>query len=452
MQHIAIITTHPIQYNAPLFKYLSESGEFNLKVFYTWSQASGIIRDKDFGLERQWDIDLLSGYDHEFVENISSTPGSHHFNGIVNPTLIKQVEAFSPDAIIVYGWKFNSHLKLMRHLHSKVPIIFRGDSTLLDEAPGFSFKKLFRFTILKWVYRHVDIVFSPGRSSDAYFQVCGLRDDQIFRVPHAIDNDRFMTEDPPDEPTDKKSYTQQALEWRRSLGIADDHKVFLFAGKLEPKKDPELLVCAFFKLLQQRQDIHLIMVGSGILEDKLKQLVTDLTNSLTPDVCRLSSDSCRLTSDSCLLTSDSCHLTSDSCHLTSYVCRLNSYVSFIPFQNQSNMPIVYRMADVFVLPSKGPGETWGLAVNEVMACGRPVIVSDKCGSATDMINEGINGSVFKATHLESLHDTMNSILDADRSSFGEASKKYVQQFSYSSFKDALNVFWQTKKMQAAIHE
>jgi glycosyltransferase involved in cell wall biosynthesis len=294
---IAIITTHPIQYNAPLFKYLSDSGEFDIKVFYTWSQSVGSIHDKDFGIQRKWDIDLLSGYDHEFVENISSNPGSHHFNGIVNPTLNKRVEAFTPDAIILYGWKFNSHLKLMRHFHGRVPIIFRGDSTLLDEAPGFSLKKFFRFTILKWVYRYVDLVFSPGRSSDAYFKACGLSNQQIIRVPHAIDNDRFMSEYPIEESTDNRSYTQQASVWRRSLGISDDHKVFLFAGKLEPKKDPELLIKAFFKLLQHKKDIHLIIVGSGILEEKLKQLVTDLTNSLTPDLCRLTSDSCHLTSD-----------------------------------------------------------------------------------------------------------------------------------------------------------
>jgi len=408
---------------------MSDARGFDIKVFYTWSQAVGSIHDKDFRVDREWDIDLLSGYDHEFVQNTSSNPGSHHYNGIVNPTLKNRIEAFSPNAIIVYGWKFNSHLKLMRHFYGKVLIIFRGDSTLLDEAPGFSLKKLFRFALLKWVYHHVDLVFSPGRSSDAYFKACGLSPDQIIRVPHAIDNDRFMKEYRDDKPTEIGSYTQQAIERRRTLGIPDDHKVFLFAGKLEPKKNPELLIKAFFKLLQHKKDIHLIIVGSGILEEKLKQLVTDLTNSLTPDIC---------------------HLTSDSCHLSPHVLHLTSYVSFLPFQNQSNMPIIYRMAEVFVLPSNS--ETWGLSVNEAMACGKPVIVSDNCGAAADMINEGINGFVFKATHLESLLDKMNLLLDADLSSFGEASKKIVQQFSYASFNDVLKCFCQSKKIKVDTDE
>ena len=114
------------------------------------------------------------------------------------------------------------------------------------------------------------------------------------------------------------------------------------------------------------------------------------------------------------------------------------------------MPIIYRMAEVFVLPSNS--ETWGLSVNEAMACGKPVIVSDNCGAAADMINEGINGFVFEAGNVESILDKMNLLLDADLSSFGEASKKIVQQFSYASFNDALKCFCQSKKIKVDTDE
>ena len=50
------------------------------------------------------------------------------------------------------------------------------------------------------------------------------------------------------------------------------------------------------------------------------------------------------------------------------------------------MPIVYRLGDLFCLPSQGPGETWGLAINEAMACKRQVIASNKCGAAIDKLN------------------------------------------------------------------
>ena len=105
MRKLAIVTTHPIQYNAPLFRYLQEGGQLQIKVFYTWSQSNGPIFDKGFGIVRNWDIPLLEGYDFQFVENIAEDPGTHHFKGIDNPTLIPELKKFQPNAIIVFGWK-----------------------------------------------------------------------------------------------------------------------------------------------------------------------------------------------------------------------------------------------------------------------------------------------------------------------------------------------------------
>jgi len=64
----------------------------------------------------------------------------------------------------------------------------------------------------------------------------------------------------------------------------------------------------------------------------------------------------------------------------------------LPFQNQSRMPVVYRLGDLLVLPS-AYGETWGLAVNEAVACGRPVLVSDRVGCAADVVEPGC-GRIF----------------------------------------------------------
>ena len=72
----------------------------------------------------------------------------------------------------------------------------------------------------------------------------------------------------------------------------------------------------------------------------------------------------------------------------------------LPFQNQSRMPVVYRLGDLFILPSKF-GETWGLAVNEALACGRPVLVSDRVGSGHDVIDPSC-GRVFSWAEPSSL--------------------------------------------------
>jgi glycosyltransferase involved in cell wall biosynthesis len=77
-----------------------------------------------------------------------------------------------------------------------------------------------------------------------------------------------------------------------------------------------------------------------------------------------------------------------------------SSVRVLPFQNQSRMPVVYRMGDLLVLPS-AYGETWGLAVNEAMACGRPVLVSERVGCATDLVDPSC-GRVFSWNDFSSL--------------------------------------------------
>ena len=402
---LAIISTHPIQYNAPLFRHLAKYGNIDLKVFYTWGQSKDAVYDPGFGILRSWDLDLLEGYEHEFVDNTSTDPGSNHYRGIINPGIIKLIDEYSPDAILVYGWKFNSHLSILRYYHGKLPILFRGDSTLLDESKFFSIKTFFRIALLKWVYKHVDFALSPGTSSDAYFTECGLTSNQIIRAPHAVDNETFSA--------GNEEKQHQAITWRRELKIPDDHKVFLFAGKLEPKKNPALLINAIIELSKLRKDIHLIIVGNGILEEELKQLASTTSASSTTSTSSTSSNS------------------------STFQPFNPSTISFLPFQNQSAMPVVYRLGDVFVLPSAGPNETWGLSINEAMASGKPVLVSNRCGGAVDLVVEGENGYVFQSENQRDLVDKMNLMLNHDLDKMGEASKEKIHNFTYNHFLNAL---------------
>ena len=418
---LAIITTHPIQYNAPLFRHLAKYGNIDLKVFYTWGQSKDAVYDPGFGILRSWDLDLLEGYEHEFVDNTSTDPGSHHYRGIINPGIIKLINEYSPDAILVYGWKFNSHLSILRYYHGKLPILFRGDSTLLDESKNFSIKTFFRIAVLKWVYKHVDFALSPGTSSDAYFTRCGLRSNQIIRAPHAIDNELFSA--------GHVEKQHEAIEWRRQLGIADDHKVFLFAGKLEPKKNPALLINAFIELSKLRTDIHLIIVGNGILEEELKIQASAFLNLPKPSSTSLNPNIPSSTS----LNPNKPSSTSLNPNIPSQT----SLITFLPFQNQSAMPVVYRLGNVFVLPSAGPNETWGLSINEAMASGKPVLVSNRCGGAVDLVVEGENGYVFQSGNQRDLVEKMNLMLNHDLDKMGEASKEKIHNFTYNHFLNAL---------------
>jgi hypothetical protein len=125
MKKLAIVTTHPIQYNAPLFELLTSRGNLDVKVFYTWGET--VLENKydpGFGKVIEWDIPLLKGYTYEFLENTALDKGSHHFKGINNPTLITELENYGAEAILIYGWAFKSHLKVLRHFHKKIPLFF----------------------------------------------------------------------------------------------------------------------------------------------------------------------------------------------------------------------------------------------------------------------------------------------------------------------------------------
>jgi hypothetical protein len=102
-KRLAIITTHPIQYNAPLFRLLTERNQITIKVFYTWGKT--VLQNKfdpGFGKIIEWDIPLLKGYDYEFLENTADDKGSHRFRGIINPDIINRIDDFRPDAILVF--------------------------------------------------------------------------------------------------------------------------------------------------------------------------------------------------------------------------------------------------------------------------------------------------------------------------------------------------------------
>ena len=374
MKRLAIITSHPIQYNAPLFRLLAMQEKLQVKVFYTWEQTRDPAKyDPDFGKEISWDVPLLQGYEHSFVKNTASKPGTHHFRGLVNPTLNKEVEEWRPDAILIFGWSFYSHLSAIRHFEGKIPLLFRGDSTLLDEQRGL--RQMVRRTLLKWIYRKIDYAFYTGVYNKEYFLKHGLTEAQLIEAPHAIDNDRFKGEG--------AGYDDQAKAWKAELGISEEDLVVLFSGKLEHKKDPHFLIDLARHLPDPR--IKFVFNGSGALEEELK-------------------------------------LAAES----------DPRISFLGFTNQKKMPVVYRLADVFILPSTGPGETWGLAANEAMASGCVVFMSRKAGGSADLVENNRNGITFapgdvgRCSAMILLLLTNRQMLQKMR----QASQEMIGSFSY----------------------
>lgn len=336
MIRLAIVVSHPIQYYVPLYRRLAARGDLQLKVFFTLHAAAEPTVDRGFQQMFRWDIPLTEGYDWEYVPNTAADPGTHRFMGLRNPELVSRVLAWHPDTIHLTGYAWYSHLLALRAFHRRgVPVLFRGDSHLLDgTARGavWWFKK----TLLSRVFSWPAAFLCVGTANRAYYEAFGVEPERLFACPHSIDVGRLAGAADEAE--------AQARAWRAELGIPEQSKVLLFAGKFETKKRPVALMEAVRELL--RPGLILVMVGDGELGDEVRRIAMR-----DPERFRV-----------------------------------------LPFQNQSRMPVVYRLGDLFVLPSAF-GETWGLAVNEALACGRPVLVSNRVGCAADVV-DGSCGRVF----------------------------------------------------------
>lgn len=348
---LAFIVSHPIQYFAPLYQRLARRNDLDLKVFFTWHGGTEAVVDRGFGRAIAWDIPLTEGYDHEVVPNIAADPGTHHFWGLRNPTLVDRVSAWKPDAVHITGWAWASNLAALRAFHRlELPILFRGDSHLLDGAspgPRWWAKKAF----LSAIYRWPSAFLVTGSANRAYYKAFGVPDAKLFDCPHTIEAARFAEPD--------NDYERAAADWRRELGIAPDATVVLFAGKFEPKKRPLEFMRAFMSL--RMSNVFAVMLGNGALQTQVDALARQ-----APERFRI-----------------------------------------LPFQNQSRMPVAYRLGDLFVLPS-GYHETWGLAVNEALAGGRPVLVSDRVGCAADVVDAAC-GRIFPVSDPAGLLEAMRAL-------------------------------------------
>jgi glycosyltransferase involved in cell wall biosynthesis len=370
---LAIVATHPIQYYAPWFAHLTLYLRAQIEVFYLWD--FGVVPRRDPGFERtiQWDVNLLGGYAHRFVPNHADDPGTHHFFGLRNRSLADEVATWKPDAVLFFGYRYWSHLRVLasRRL-AHIPFLFRGDSHLLAERRG---PRPIKRSALGFLFRRFAAFLPVGQANAAYFHRHGVPGNKLFYAPHAIDSVRFSA----------PGLSQAAQAWRRALHIPETDRVILFAGKFEKKKRPDHLVRAFLGASLPRTT--LLLVGDGPLTSALQRLT-----------------------------------------------RGHPAIRFVPFQNQSVMPRVHAAADLLVLPSQGPGETWGLVVNEACCAGRAVIVSDHVGCHADLVQPRENGLHFPAGNITALRDALIEALadDARLRAWGATGRRIVGSFSYQA--------------------
>ena len=106
-------------------------------------------------------------------------------------------------------------------------------------------------------------------------------------------------------------------------------------------------------------------------------------------------------------------------------------VCFTGFVNQSALPRYYGACDVFVLPSSD--EPWGMAINEAMCAGLPIVASSEIGCVPDLVRDGLNGRIFPAGNIMALAEALGSLLPDTglRDRMGQASRDIIARWSYA---------------------
>ena len=363
------LVSHPIQYQAPLLRFISDDPNIQLKVLF--ENMDSVVGYYDAGFETNitWDTDLTNGYEYYHVKSISEI----------------NVHLMVTDALWLHGW--DTVLK-RRALHSawkyEVPVLMRGENTISAMPDGKALRGLVKRLYLHRVFNRCAGFLCIGSDNREYYSTHGVRQQQLFDMPYAIDNESFS-----------KSARESENNLLDSFNLEYGRPIILFAGKFLRRKNPAMLLDAC-RLMNRKiaRDPYLLFVGRGEEEKKLRKIAGEL-----------------------------------------------DWVRFLGFRNQSELPAIYAMADVFVLPSQC--EPWGLAVNEAMACGTAVISTDECGCSADLVDDTV-GRLIPAGDREALGAAIEEVLaDSERcSAMGRAASKRISSWGFvedlGGLKEALN--------------
>ena len=281
-----------------------------------------------------------------------------------------EAEIARADVLWLHGWQswtMRRALVIARRLG--IPVLMRGENCDLAMPDGRGPRRWLKRSYVGWIFGHCRAFLAIGSENEKYYRRRGISRERIFFMPYAVDNETFARKAKAAHPH------RDAL--KAGLGIAPERKVVIFVGKLLRRKCPDVLARAVARAQWPNEKPALVFVGEGAMEGRLRALAPDAV--------------------------------------------------FLGFKNQGALPALYDMADVLVLPSRR--EPWGLVVNEAMACGTAVIVSNQVGCAADLVKDRC-GSVFPAGDVEALTGALVKCLDkAD--AMGEAAAAEIRRWSFA---------------------
>lgn len=347
---LAILTSHPVQYYAPLFQELAS--RIGIHVFFAHRASAEQQGEAGFGKAFTWDIDFESGYDSSYLTNVAKQPHQSRFFGCDTPEIGDRLREGGFDAVLSLGWHLKSLIQgISAAKRQGLPVIVRGDSHLARTTS--SIRRTVKAVAYPGLLRTFDAVCYVGERNKAYYRYYGYPEERMFHSPHAVDTQRFAA-----------AATQRARrELRAELGLDESDRAVLLAGKLLPVKRPLDAVRAIALVREMGLRGHLVIAGSGPMEGDVRRLAKELA---VP-------------------------------------------VRELGFVNQSHLPRVYAACDALVFPSSKE-ESWGLVCNEALASGLPVAVSEDVGCAADVCKNTVGARAFVGGDIASAAAVLKSLL------------------------------------------
>lgn len=363
---LAVVSSHPIQHFAPLYRELASKQDIELKVFYLAENGVTEFRDQQFSEDFKWDIPLLENYHSEFLE-----PGRiiHKFGffSMDSKKLVPALSDYEPDVIWLHGYAQMANLRvLLSPLRSKT-IIYSSDSNLADTRSWW--RSMLKRWYVKFFFGRCDYFLSISPSNREYLRYFGVAEQTIVDTHFPVDITR-LTQDRDRLASDSK----QTL--RNDLQLPEDSKIVLFAGKLIEHKGPQDLLSA---LTLMEQEVYALFVGNGELMPQLKERAQQ----------------------------------SDA----------GDRVRFTGFINQRELAAYFDLADIFVFPSRK--EPYGAVAAEVLPFALPMVVADCVGAIGSSVLPQQNALLFRTGDVQHLAQQLDALVQNDqmRAGFSQASAK-----------------------------
>ena len=244
---LAVIITHAIQYQVPLYKEFTKHSNIDINVYYFCKWGSHEYYDPQLGKKMKWDVPMLDGYKYKFLLNLSPLDTPDKFFGLINPGIIKELVLNKYDAVIIHGYAIFSYLlAYLGAWISGTPILFRGEVVQRDNRSFM--KSLIKDMFLKILFKNTGAFLSIISKSTDFYKHYGVPDNKIYYAPYSVDNDYFTIE--------SQKWRDDKGRIKAELGYEKDQPLILFVGKLVERKRPFDLLDAF--------------VGDGKLKTELK--------------------------------------------------------------------------------------------------------------------------------------------------------------------------------------